>query len=91
MAVKMVSLLRKFTPYIDSESVVRVGGRLVNAPIAQETRHPVVLPAKSRVSDLIATNYHQKLGHIGQKHLFATLRETYWPIGGGGGGGGEGK
>lgn len=44
--------LRQLNPQL-KEGLLRVGGRLVNAPIAYERMHPIVLPYKHHVTDLI--------------------------------------
>ena len=35
------------------EGLLRVGGRLVNAPFGDERKHPIILPYKHHVTDLI--------------------------------------
>ena len=39
------SSIKCLTPYVDSEGLVRVGGRLENAPLDYDCRHPIVLPS----------------------------------------------
>ena len=47
------------------EGLLRVGGRLQNAPVAYERKHPIILPYKHHVTDLIIRQYHETLGHMG--------------------------
>lgn len=35
---------KKFSPYTDSDGIVRVGGRVDKALVSYETRHPALLP-----------------------------------------------
>ena len=58
-----------------------VGGRLNNADIPQESKHPIILPRKGTVTTLIIRNAHECLGHAGRGHVLARLREKYWIVG----------
>lgn len=62
------------------EGFLRVGGRLVNAPLAYERKHPIILPYKHQVTHLIIKHYHESLGHMGQESVLSSLRETFWVI-----------
>jgi hypothetical protein len=53
IALESSSPLAKVRPYIDDQGVLRVGGRIVNAPVPFDIRHPVVLPPKAMVSERI--------------------------------------
>ena len=50
--VPRTSLIRNLNPFVADE-VLRVGGRLENAPISFQTKHPVTLPSKHHVTNLI--------------------------------------
>ena len=47
------SKLLSFTPYLDESNVIRVGGRLDRAQLPYEVRHPIILPQKHRLTELI--------------------------------------
>nr|XP_012143823.1 PREDICTED: uncharacterized protein LOC105662854 [Megachile rotundata] len=74
------SPLRSLAPFIDEAGIIRVGGRLNNAPIAYSNKHPILLPAKHPLTDLIIKDEHYRLLHAGCQHVVASLRERYWPI-----------
>ena len=59
---------------------MRVGGRLVNAPIGDERKHPIILPYKHHVTDLIIKQCHENLGHMGQESVLSSLREAVWIV-----------
>ena len=61
--------------------LLRVGGRLQNAQIPEESNHPIILPRKSHVTTLIICNDHEQLGHAGLSHVFTLLCEKYWIVG----------
>ena len=51
-----------------------------HAPIEQEQRHPVILPKKHHVVDLIVRHYHLLSGHSGQEYVLSLIRKSYWII-----------
>jgi hypothetical protein len=46
------------TPFVDADGIIRVGGRVDNAVVSYETKHPVLLPYSHRVSRLITEEAH---------------------------------
>ncbi|XP_074627004.1 uncharacterized protein LOC141885000 [Acropora palmata] len=48
--------------------------------VAEESKHPVILPRKSHVTTLIIRHTHEQLGHSGRGHVLAKLCERYWII-----------
>ena len=52
-------------------TLLRVRGRLVNAPIGDERKHPIILPYKHHVTDLIIKQCHENLGHMGQESVLS--------------------
>ena len=70
---------RQLNPQL-REGLLRVSGRLVNAPVAYERKLPIVFPYKHHVTDVIIQQYHESLGHMGQESVLSSLRETFWII-----------
>ena len=60
---------------------MRVGGRLHNAPIKIDAKHPIILPKKHHVVNLIIDYYHRASGHSGVEYTLSLLRQGYWIIG----------
>ena len=77
--VKSKSPLRKLCPTL-IDGVLCVGGRLQNAAILTEVKHPVLLPKKHHVTDLIVKKYHEELAHIGREHVLASIRQKFWIV-----------
>ena len=71
------SPLRTLSPSIH-DGIICVGGRLNRAPIPFSAKHPMILPSKHPVSDLIIKDYHEKEGHVGASHVLASLRQKFW-------------
>ena len=77
--VRMSSSLARLDPFLES-STLRVGGRLVHSPLSWATKHPMILPNKDRVVDLLIEDIHRKAGHEGRQHVMADLGRTYWVL-----------
>ena len=69
--------LSKLTPFLHN-GILRVGGRLKNAPIPFESKHPIILPGDHHVTRLIIRQYHNKVGHSGVMHTWSAIRERFW-------------
>ncbi|XP_058817192.1 uncharacterized protein LOC131680498 [Topomyia yanbarensis] len=52
------SALKGRRPIVDSNGILRVGGRLQHSEEAYATKHPIILPTKHPLSRLIAEHYH---------------------------------
>ena len=55
-----------------------MGGWLQFASINEEVKHPMVLPSKNHITDLVIRYYHGLVGHMGQESVLACLREKFW-------------
>ncbi|XP_052854760.1 uncharacterized protein LOC128263705 [Drosophila gunungcola] len=75
---KLISL----KPILSSEGLLRVFGRLQNASLDYEAKHPILLPKDHPVTRAIIVYYHEKYFHAGPQALLAALRQRYWPLGG---------
>ena len=73
----MVMSLSKLNPVLDSEGILRVGGRLENAAISYDNKHQIILPYRHHVTNLIIQKYHQEAGHPGQEYVLSSLRQLY--------------
>ena len=67
-------------PLLDQEGLLRVGGRLENAPLNYESKHQLLLPHNHRVSKLLIMEHHESVGHLGQEYVLASLRQKYWIV-----------
>ncbi|XP_062542019.1 uncharacterized protein LOC134210011 [Armigeres subalbatus] len=76
------SPLRWYHPHVCENGILRVGGRLCHSDEHFDTKHPMVLPARHRLTRLIFEHYHLRLLHAGPQLLLATVRQRYWPLGG---------
>lgn len=65
---------------IKEEGLLRVGGRLRDAPIEPHAKHPVILPKQHHVVDLIVRHYHEICGHSGLEYVLSMTRQHFWII-----------
>ena len=74
------SQIQNLKPFMDDQGILRVGGRLQNALIPYDTKHPIILSPKSKITYLLAEDYHQKFFHASSNLLTNLLRHKYWII-----------
>lgn len=74
--------LSSLTPFLDTNNIIRVGGRLDNSPYDYNVKHPILLCSKHHLTKILFQMYHKKLLHAGPQLLLATIRQSYWPLGG---------
>ena len=61
--------------------VMRVGGRLANAKISFEAKHPAILPRDHHLTRLIIQDCHVcRVGHQGLNATLKCLMQRYWVI-----------
>ncbi|XP_065079916.1 uncharacterized protein LOC135702803 [Ochlerotatus camptorhynchus] len=81
-AVARGSALRWFNPFISTDQLIRLGGRLKHSMETEETKHPVVLPARHLFTHMLLRHYHERLLHAGLQLLLSVVRLRFWPLGG---------
>ena len=75
------SPLAKLKPFVD-DGVLRVGGRLDRADLSYDAKHPMILPGRHRVTEMIILHYHFTNGHVGPYQLLAETRQHFWIVNG---------
>ena len=45
-----------------------------------DSKHPIVLPCKTRTTELIIQDTHKKAGHEGRQHVLSDLRRKFWVL-----------
>lgn len=62
--------IKPLSPILDSNYLIRVGGRLENAELSFDEKHPLLLPSKNHITRLLIKREHIKVLHAGaQKSL----------------------
>ncbi|XP_043199287.1 uncharacterized protein LOC122368999 [Amphibalanus amphitrite] len=75
--VPRTSRLVKLHPFMQ-DGIIRVGGRLAEASILEETKHPIVIPSRGHFTELLITDAHEAVGHSGRQFTLAKLRKRFW-------------
>lgn len=76
------SKLLSLYPFLDTDGILRVGGRLENSELSFNQRHPMVLPQGNTFTKLLIMHYHYKNLHMGPQALLGAIRAEYWPLSG---------
>lgn len=76
------SHLRSLNPFLDKNGILRVGSRIAYSGVSYNSKFPIILPAKHRLTQLIMSYYHLKYFHLGPQALLNTVRQMFWPISG---------
>ncbi|XP_046615350.1 uncharacterized protein LOC124302827 [Neodiprion virginianus] len=74
--------LLRLAPFVDSNGLLRVGGRLHNSPCNYDEKHPLILPQEASLTTLVIDQAHRKTLHGGTQVTLVTLRSQYWVVGG---------
>ena len=69
--------ISKLNPRIEG-GLLRAGACIGRAPFPYEFKHPVILPYRHHVTDLIVRVHHHRMGHPGQELILSSLRQKYW-------------
>ncbi|XP_044594867.1 uncharacterized protein LOC123272233 [Cotesia glomerata] len=74
--------LVRLTPFIDSQGILRVGGRLESSHLPFGAKHPAILPRNSPLTKMIIDKAHQKTLHGGIQKTLSFILDEFWIIGG---------
>ena len=74
--------LIKLRPFLDSEGILRVGGRISNAEMPVKIKHPILLPGRSQIIEAFVREIHIKVGHFGKEMVLAEIRKKHWIVNG---------
>ncbi|XKL65471.1 hypothetical protein PGB90_008891 [Kerria lacca] len=72
------SPLSSLSVFLDARNIIRVGGRLQNANLSYEQRHPCILPSNHPLTKMIIRFEHNSHFHAGPQLLKSVLRRKFW-------------
>lgn len=72
------SPLRGFNPFLDPSGLLRIGGRLDNAGLSYEEKHPKILPKTARFSLLVVQDAHMRTLHGGPQLTHSHVLREFW-------------
>ena len=73
--ISNTSCIVKLGPIL-KDGLIHVKGRLHQAQIDDDARHPIILPKNHHVVDLITKFYHHISGHSGLEHTLSLIRRA---------------
>ena len=76
--VSPTSSLCKLSPYMDSEGVLRVGGRLHHSNLAEKAKHPIILHKKSRLVTILLQDLYYRHHHASAQVMMAVTAERFY-------------
>lgn len=74
--------MAQLAPFIDQTGLIRVGGRLRHSTLDDRAKHPILLPQRCHLTNLIIRHYHQSLLHGGSRLVLSMISRRYWIISG---------
>ncbi len=75
--VKRSNPLYRLNPVLEA-GVIRMYGRLDNAVMPEESKHPIILSKDLHISELLLRHIHDEVGHSGRNDMLARLRQRFW-------------
>ena len=78
---KLRESIGSLNPYVGEDGLIRVGGRLQQSNLDEKVMHPVILPKKGKLTEMIIRWCHQKTAHSGRNITLNEIRTSgYWVI-----------
>ncbi|KAL7291879.1 hypothetical protein TKK_0014437 [Trichogramma kaykai] len=72
------SRLRALHPFIGTGGLLRVGGRLQNAPLTYDEKHPIILPGHCLIVRRLIEQAHRDTLHGGPQLMRSHLGHMFW-------------
>ena len=75
------SRLKGLNAFLDGAGLVRLGGRIAAAfGVPYDTKYPLIIDGKDRVTQLLIKKVHEESLHSGVESVLTSLRQRYWLI-----------
>ena len=65
---------------MDLDNCLRIEGRLENADLPLDSKHPLIFPGRHPLTGLIVQYQHEQAGHGGPAYTLMKTRERFWII-----------
>ena len=76
-SVPNLQQFKHLSPFV-LNGFMRMDGRLQNSNLPFESMHPMILPTKHSVTDMLIRLYHEREGHSGTSHVLNCMRKSFW-------------
>lgn len=74
------STLLSLAPFMTTDGLIRVGGRLQNSDLSPDARHPILLPRSHELTKRVIEYEHARNAHTGVQATMAAVRQRFWPL-----------
>ncbi|XP_016657856.1 uncharacterized protein LOC100576055 [Acyrthosiphon pisum] len=74
--------IAQLAPFIDSNGIIRFGGRLKRALLDENAKYPILLPQKTHLTELIIRHFHHISLHGGSRLVLSMIHQKFWIISG---------
>ncbi|GFY62146.1 integrase catalytic domain-containing protein [Trichonephila inaurata madagascariensis] len=71
------SKIRELNPFLNERGIVRISRRLHQSTLSYHEKHPILIPAKIRFTELLLKDAHEKVLHSGVADSLIQVREKY--------------
>lgn len=76
---KSNSLINNLRLFLDDQGIIRCRSRINAAQnIEYDFKHPILLPAKGHLINIIIAFEHNRLGHAGLQQTLCAVRSSFW-------------
>ncbi|XP_058816806.1 uncharacterized protein LOC131680102 [Topomyia yanbarensis] len=82
VCVSTKSQLRLLNPFMDTQGIIRVGGRLRLSDESYDVKHQIVIPGFHPFTKLLINFHYRKIIHGGIVMTLAVVRDEFWPLNG---------
>ncbi|GFV12884.1 integrase catalytic domain-containing protein [Trichonephila clavipes] len=73
------SKLQSLNVFLDSEGILRVGGRLrLQQTLKFEQKHPMLIRKEHHFTSLVSRHFHRVNFHAGQELVLSLIRQQFW-------------
>ncbi|XP_051166617.1 uncharacterized protein LOC127284933 [Leptopilina boulardi] len=80
--LSLKSKLLTLNPFLDTNGILRVGGRLAHSDLLEKQKHPILMPYNHHITRVLIRDEHLRLHHAGAQATLYSIRENYWPLNG---------
>lgn len=75
--INVKSRAMSLSPFLDSEGIIQVGGRLINSGFNYSKKHPILICSKHPMTKLLMITERIRLLHAGPQLTLSSLRERF--------------
>ncbi|GFR25491.1 integrase catalytic domain-containing protein [Trichonephila clavata] len=76
--IRQDSKIRSLVPFLDSQDILRISTRLEEADLVIGEKQPILLPAKSKFTELLVMKEHITVFHSGVSATLTQIRRKFW-------------